>query len=329
MVRSAPAKRAMALVLCEPRGFCAGVERAIRSVEIALERFGRPIYVRHDIVHNSHVVERLRKKGAIFIEELEQVQDRTRPVIFSAHGVARKVVEQAQGFNLFTIDATCPLVTKVHREVQAYHRRGYHIILIGHRGHPEVEGSLGQLPDGTISLIETLEDARAFAPPAGNQPLAYVTQTTLSVDDTAAIVACLRTRYPKIKAPPTDDICYATTNRQQAVREVAEMVDGFMIVGTTSSSNSRRLVDVARRAGCAPALLVEDAKTLDFDAFTKIGRIGLSAGASAPEWICQSIIEAFRRRYDLTVEHHYSAREDMTFLLPKALRSAAGKALSA
>jgi len=315
-----PQKPALKVLLCSPRGFCAGVVRAIESVERALTLYGPPVYVRHEIVHNRYVVESLRAKGAIFVEELDEVPADTRaPVIFSAHGVPRSVPEEAAKRNLFALDATCPLVTKVHREAEIHHRRGREIVLIGHAGHPEVIGTMGQLPEGAVGLIETLADAEAFAPRDPNN-LAYVTQTTLSVHDTAEIVELLKRRFPAIVGPHKEDICYATTNRQEAVKRVAPIVDAMIVVGAPNSSNSQRLKEVAERAGCPHAALVQRAADIDWQAFGNIARLGITAGASAPEVLVEEIIDAFAARYDVSVESISAAEEGVFFPLPRPLR---------
>jgi len=316
---SSPEKPALKVLLCSPRGFCAGVVRAIESVERALALYGPPVYVRHEIVHNRYVVDDLRAKGAIFVEELAEVPDGGAPVIFSAHGVPRSVPEEAAGRSLFALDATCPLVTKVHREAEIHHRRGREIVLIGHAGHPEVIGTMGQLPPGSVSLIETLADVDRFEPRDAGR-LAYVTQTTLSVEDTAAIVERLKQRFPAIVGPHKEDICYATTNRQEAVKRVAPVVDAMIVVGSPKSSNSQRLREVAERAGCPRALLVQRAAELDWDALAGIERLGITAGASAPEILVEEIIDAFAARYAVSVETISAAEEGVFFPLPRALR---------
>jgi 4-hydroxy-3-methylbut-2-enyl diphosphate reductase len=313
------AKPALKVLLCSPRGFCAGVVRAIESVERALAVYGPPIYVRHEIVHNRYVVDALRAKGAVFVEDLAEIPDTDAPVIFSAHGVAQSVLAEAERRHLFALDATCPLVTKVHREAQIHYRRGREILLIGHSGHPEVIGTIGQLPADAITLIESAADAETFVPrDAGN--LAYVTQTTLSVQDTAEIVAVLKRRFPAIAGPSKDDICYATTNRQDAVKCVAPMVDAMIVVGSPNSSNSQRLTEVAKRAGCVRAALVQRAADIDWDAFAGIERLGITAGASAPEVLVEEIIDAFAAHYSVSVETVSATEEDMFFPLPRALR---------
>ena len=310
------------ILLCAPRGFCAGVERAIQVVEGALERFGAPVYVRHEIVHNRYVVESLKDKGAIFVEELDEIPDSTRPVVFSAHGVPQHVRASAAGQNLFFLDATCPLVSKVHKEAILHHRRGHEIVLVGHAGHPEVEGTVGQLPPGAITLVETAEDARTFQPSDPNN-LAWITQTTLSVDDTAEIVEVLKTRFPTIAGPHKDDICYATTNRQEAVKQVAPNVDRMVVVGAPNSSNSQRLREVAERAGCPKAVLIQRAAEIDWADFEGIERIGVTAGASAPEIIVEEVLDAFAAHFDITVELVRTAEENIVFSLPRSLREAA------
>jgi 4-hydroxy-3-methylbut-2-enyl diphosphate reductase len=312
-------KPALKVLLCSPRGFCAGVVRAIDSVERALAFYGPPVYVRHEIVHNRYVVESLRAKGAIFVEELDEVPDGKAPVIFSAHGVPRWVPEQAERRNLFALDATCPLVTKVHREAEIHHRRGRQIVLVGHAGHPEVIGTMGQLPAGVVTLIETMADARAFIPRDSGK-LAYVTQTTLSVQDTAAIVDYFKRRFPDIVGPHKEDICYATTNRQEAVQRVAPVVDAMIVVGAPNSSNSQRLREVAERAGCPHAALVQRAADIDWSAFGVIARLGITAGASAPEVLVEEIIDAFAQRYAVSVETVSAAEEGVFFPLPRPLR---------
>jgi 4-hydroxy-3-methylbut-2-enyl diphosphate reductase len=312
-------KPPLRVLLCSPRGFCAGVVRAIESVERALALYGPPVYVRHEIVHNRYVVDSLRAKGAIFVEELDEIPDTNAPVIFSAHGVARSVPAEAARRGLFALDATCPLVTKVHREAEIHYRRGRAIVLIGHSGHPEVIGTLGQLPPGAVTLVESAADAENFVPRDANS-LAYVTQTTLSVQDTAEIVAVLKRRFPAIAGPSKDDICYATTNRQEAVKRVAPKVDAMIVVGSPQSSNSQRLTEVARRAGCPYAALVQRAADIDWNAFAGVGTLGITAGASAPEVLVEEIIDAFAQRYNVSVETVSAVTEDMFFPLPRALR---------
>ncbi len=313
-------KPPLEIVLCSPRGFCAGVDRAIQIVELALERYGAPVYVRHEIVHNRFVVDTLREKGAVFVEELDEIPETSQPVIFSAHGVAKSVPAAAADRNLFHIDATCPLVTKVHREAEIHHKRGREVILVGHAGHPEVDGTLGQLPEGAIQLVQTVADAETVEP-RSPEALAYVTQTTLSVDDTAEIVEALKRRFPEIVGPHKEDICYATTNRQQAVREVAPDVDAMVVVGAPNSSNSQRLREVAERAGCPIAVLVQTAAELDLAMFEDCARIGISAGASAPEVLVEEVIAAFAERFDIKTRLVTTAEEPIVFGLPRELRA--------
>ncbi|PZQ10030.1 MAG: 4-hydroxy-3-methylbut-2-enyl diphosphate reductase [Ancylobacter novellus] len=315
-------KPPLKILLCAPRGFCAGVVRAIDVVEAALKRFGPPVYVRHEIVHNRYVVDALKAKGAVFVEELDEAPDGDAPVIFSAHGVAKSVPEAARARNLFAIDATCPLVTKVHREAEIHHKRGRLVLLIGHAGHPEVVGTMGQLPDGSVLLVETEEDVPGLAVPA-DRDLAYVTQTTLSVDDTAGVVAALKARFPAIHGPHKEDICYATTNRQEAVKRVAPDCDGLIVVGAQNSSNSQRLREVAERAGCPVARLVARAADIDWAEFSGISTLGVTAGASAPEVLVEEIIDAFAERYEVSVETVSTADESVFFPLPRELRPAA------
>jgi len=312
-------KPPLRVFLCSPRGFCAGVVRAIDTVEQALARYGAPVYVRHEIVHNRYVVESLKQKGAIFVEGLSEIPDTAAPVIFSAHGVPKSIPAEAQRRNLFAIDATCPLVTKVHREAEIHYKRGRHIVLIGHAGHPEVVGTIGQLPPAAITLVESVDEVATFTPPDPDN-LAYVTQTTLSVDDTAGIVAALKARFPNIHGPHKEDICYATTNRQEVVKKVAPMVDAMLVVGSPNSSNTQRLEEVAERAGCARAALVQRASEIDWSVFGSIASLGVTAGASAPEVLVEEMIGAFAQRYAVTVETVTTADEDMFFPLPRVLR---------
>ena len=312
-------KPQLKLLLAAPRGFCAGVERAIRIVELALEKYGAPVYVRHEIVHNRFVVERLEKLGAIFIDELDEAPDEAR-VIFSAHGVPKSVPAEAQRRHLNYFDATCPLVSKVHVEAERHYRAGHEIVLIGHAGHPEVEGTMGQLPEGTITLVETVEDVESFEPKDPNR-LAYITQTTLSVDDTADMVAVLRRRFPDVAGPHKEDICYATTNRQEAMKAIAPHADVGFVVGAPNSSNSMRLVEVAKRAGAKEATLIQRASDIDWSLVENAKVIGLSAGASAPELLVEQVIEAFRERYTLDVAETTVTREDVIFNVPRALAS--------
>ncbi|MEQ1719041.1 MAG: 4-hydroxy-3-methylbut-2-enyl diphosphate reductase [Hyphomicrobium sp.] len=320
---NAPHKAPLSILLAAPRGFCAGVDRAIQIVEQALQKFGAPVYVRHEIVHNRFVVESLKAKGAIFVKELAEIPETRQPVIFSAHGVAKSVPEAAGKRHMFVLDATCPLVSKVHMEATRHHETGREIVLVGHRGHPEVIGTMGQLPDGAVTLIETAGDARAFEPRNAGQ-LAYVTQTTLSIDDTAEIVRILKQRFPAIAGPVKEDICYATTNRQNAVKAIAGKVDCLLVVGSPQSSNSLRLVEVAERSGCRNAFLIERASQIDWEQLGTIRRIGITAGASAPEVIVDEVIDAFAERYDVTVDIVISAEERVVFNVPRELRAEAG-----
>jgi 4-hydroxy-3-methylbut-2-enyl diphosphate reductase len=312
-------KPPLTLFLAAPRGFCAGVDRAIMIVELALQKFGAPVYVRHEIVHNRTVVEDLKAKGAIFVEELDEIPDTDAPVVFSAHGVPKSVPENATRRNMFHVDATCPLVSKVHVQVEQQHRRGLHILMIGHAGHPEVVGTMGQLPEGAMTLIESVADAEAFTP-EGADALSYVSQTTLSVDDTREIVATLERRFPDIRGPRKNDICYATSNRQDAVKVIAPKADAVVVVGAPNSSNSVRLVEVAQKAGCENAMLVQTAGDLPWEKLSGIRSVGLTAGASAPEHLVQEVIDAFRTSYDVTVEMVVTATEDIVFKLPRALQ---------
>lgn len=318
-----PEKRPpLKVVLAAPRGFCAGVDRAIKIVELALAKFGAPVYVRHEIVHNRFVVETLRAKGAIFVEELNEIPETDQPVIFSAHGVPKSVPVAAKARRLFAIDATCPLVFKVHMEAARHHAAGLEVVLIGHAGHPEVEGTMGQLPAGAVTLIETVDQARAFAPRDANK-LAYATQTTLSVDDTAEIVALLRERFPAVVGPQKQDICYATTNRQAAVKEIAPGADLLIVVGAPNSSNSLRLVEVAERAGCPKAVLVQRAKDLPWSDLEGAKVVGITAGASAPETLVDEVIDALKQRFEVSVETVTTADERVAFNVPRELREPA------
>jgi 4-hydroxy-3-methylbut-2-en-1-yl diphosphate reductase len=312
-------KPELQVLLCSPRGFCAGVVRAIESVERALAIYGAPVYVRHEIVHNRFVVDSLRKKGAIFVEELSEVPDTKAPVIFSAHGVPKSVPEEAGRRNMFALDATCPLVTKVHREADIHHRKGREIVLIGHAGHPEVVGTMGQLPPGAVTLLQTIEDVDNFKP-RDAEKLAFVTQTTLSVADTAAMVERLKGRFPNIVGPHKEDICYATTNRQEVVTRVAPTVDAVIVVGSPNSSNSQRLKEVALRAGCPYAVLIQGPAEIDWEKLGNIKQLGITAGASAPEVLVEEIMAAFAERYTLNVETVSAAEENMFFPLPRPLR---------
>lgn len=311
-------KKSLKIVLAAPRGFCAGVDRAIQIVELALEKYGAPVYVRHEIVHNKFVVDSLREQGAVFVEELHEVPDDGQPVIFSAHGVPKSVPEEAQSREMFFIDATCPLVSKVHREAERHFKSGDRIVLIGHAGHPEVIGTMGQLPDGAVVLVETVEDV-AKLEIEDSSSLAYCTQTTLSVDDTAEIVKALQKKFPEIKGPRKEDICYATTNRQAAMKAIAPLSDAVMVIGAPNSSNSNRLVEVAALNGCEKAKLVQGVQDIDWTWLEGIKSLGLSAGASAPEILVDEVIAAARERFDVTVEEVAITREDVHFKVPKIL----------
>ena len=305
------------ILLVSPRGFCAGVDRAIEIVKKALIKFGSPVYVRHEIVHNAQVVESLKKLGAIFVEELSEIKDSSRPVIFSAHGVPKSVPNEALNRKMFYIDATCPLVTKVHKEAERHNKNGYKIILIGHKDHPEVIGTMGQISKKNIILIETTEDAKKVQIEG---PVAYVTQTTLSVDDTKNIIQILEKKFPGIKAPVKEDICYATTNRQNAVKEIANACDMFFVIGSDNSSNSQRLVEVAKKAGCENAKLVDFKKELPIKEIISCKKIGLTSGASAPEKLVQSFISEIKKHAKVLIEEHISSEENVTFKLPSSLQ---------
>jgi len=317
-------KPELKILLCSPRGFCAGVDRAIQIVELALQRYGAPVYVRHEIVHNKYVVEALKAKGAIFVEELEEIPETGVPVIFSAHGVPKTVPVDATSRNLIQLDATCPLVSKVHKEALLHAKRGRDIVLIGHAGHPEVIGTMGQLPAGAITLIETVEDVGTLEPRDPDN-LAYITQTTLSIDDTAEIVDALHRRFPTIAGPHKEDICYATTNRQAAVKEVAPRVEAMIVVGAPNSSNSQRLREVAERAGCPRAMLVQRAAEIDWSLLEGVREIGISAGASAPEVLVEEVIDELAKRYRVTVEIIHTAEETVIFNVPRELRGVAAE----
>jgi 4-hydroxy-3-methylbut-2-enyl diphosphate reductase len=314
-------KPALTLHLAAPRGFCAGVDRAIKIVEMALEKWGAPVYVRHEIVHNRYVVDGLRARGAIFIEDLAEAPD-DRPVIFSAHGVPKAVPEEARRRNMIHVDATCPLVTKVHIEAGRHAEDGRQMVMIGHAGHPETIGTMGQLPDGAVLLVETPADV-AHLKPLNPARLAYITQTTLSVDDTAEVVAALRARFPAIVGPHKEDICYATTNRQQAVKAMAPNIEALLVIGAPNSSNSRRRVEVGARAGCPYSQLVQRAADIDWRAIDGVRAVGLTAGASAPEVLVDEVVDAFRDRYDVTVEIVETAVEHVEFKVPRSLREPA------
>jgi len=307
------------IFLASPRGFCAGVDRAIEIVEKSLKKFGSPIYVRHEIVHNKSVVENLKKKGAIFVEELSDIKDSSRPVIFSAHGVPKNIPEEAKKKRIFFIDATCPLVTKVHKEAERHHKNGCQIILVGHKDHPEVIGTMGQLPVGSIKLVETEKDAQNININEFNKPLAYVTQTTLSVDDTKNIIEILRKKFPNIKAPIKEDICYATTNRQNTVKKIAPNCEMFFVIGSENSSNSKRLVETAKKFGCTKSELFDFNKALPVNQIMKVKTIGLTSGASAPEKLIKNFISALKKHFEVDIEEVVTTKEKVTFKLPKTL----------
>tara|TARA_B100001123_G_C15200597_1_gene983192 strand:- start:103 stop:1041 length:939 start_codon:yes stop_codon:yes gene_type:complete len=304
------------ILLASPRGFCAGVDRAIEVVKKTLEKFGPPVYVRHEIVHNAHVVEKLKQQGAIFVEELDEIKDHSRPVIFSAHGVPKSVPREAKNKNMFYIDATCPLVTKVHREAERHNKNGHKIILIGHKDHPEVIGTMGQVPKENIILIETIKDANNLKL---DGPIAYVTQTTLSVDDTKDIIKVLEKKFPEIKSPIKEDICYATTNRQNAVKKIASQCDMFLVIGSDNSSNSKRLVEVAEKAGCKKAQLIDFKKELPLKEIVECKTIGLTSGASAPEKLVQDFIFEIKKHTKVIIEEQITSKEGVIFKLPSSL----------
>jgi 4-hydroxy-3-methylbut-2-enyl diphosphate reductase len=314
-------KPPLRVVLCSPRGFCAGVVRAVDIVERALQIYGAPVYVRHEIVHNKFVVDSLKAKGVIFIKDLSEAPSGSQPVIFSAHGVAKAIPEEAERRNLITVDATCPLVSKVHREAQVHFKRGRRIVLIGHAGHPEVIGTMGQLPPDAVTLVSSADEVERLAPDDG-RPIAYVTQTTLSVDDTHEIVAALKSRFPAIHVPPNQDICYATTNRQEAVKSAAREVEAAIVVGAANSSNSQRLREVAEREGCI-AQLVADERGVDWAALENVRSVAVTAGASAPEALVERVLGALYARYDVALETLTTASETMAFPLPRELREPA------
>jgi 4-hydroxy-3-methylbut-2-enyl diphosphate reductase len=312
-------KKNLKIYLASPRGFCAGVKRAIDIVEKSLTKYGKPVYVRHEIVHNKQVVENLKKKGAVFIEELSDIKDNTRPVIFSAHGVPKSVPEEAEQKQLSFVDATCPLVSKVHRESEQLFKKGYDIILIGHNNHPEVIGTMGQLPKGSIKLVETVNDASLLNNKNFSKPVAYITQTTLSVDDTAEIISKLKEKFPNIKQPIKEDICYATTNRQLAVKKIAPKCDMFFVIGSRNSSNSVRLVEVAKKAGCKNSMLMYFEKEIPMKELKNSNIIGISSGASAPEQLVQNLLNEVKKDREITIEEVIVAEEKVVFKLPKEL----------
>ena len=305
------------ILLSAPRGFCAGVERAIEIVEKSIQKYGAPVYVRHEIVHNKFVVDDLKSKGAIFVEELEEIEDKSRPVIFSAHGVPKKIPEDAKGYNMTYVDATCPLVSKVHREAENLHKAGYHLILIGHQNHPEVIGTMGQLPKGSIDLIQNEDDAKKYN--TKNKKISYVTQTTLSVDDTKDIIKILKDKFPNIKEPAKEDICYATTNRQMAVKNIAKECDLFFIIGSRNSSNSVRLVEVAKKSGCSNSQLIHSQSEIPFDLIENSNTIGISSGASAPEILVDNFINELKNRFTVSIDEVEIIKENVVFKVPKKL----------
>ena len=311
-------KNELKIYLASPRGFCAGVDRAIEIVKKSIDKFGSPVYVRHEIVHNKHVVESLKKIGAIFVEEISEIKDKSRPVIFSAHGVPKKVPKEAEELNMKYVDATCPLVSKVHREAENMHKNGYHIILIGHKGHPEVIGTMGQIPVNGITLVETVEDVEKIVFKK-DEKLAFITQTTLSVDDTKEIIECLKKRFPQINEPKKEDICYATTNRQAAVKKIAKLCDMFFVIGSRNSSNSKRLVEVASKAGCNQSELIHSESDIPLDKIGKCKTIGISSGASAPEIIVQNFISKIKEKYEVQIEEVEIVKENVFFKIPGML----------
>ena len=311
-------KNELKIYLASPRGFCAGVDRAIEIVKKSIDKFGSPVYVRHEIVHNKHVVESLKKIGAIFVEEISEIKDKSRPVIFSAHGVPKKVPKEAEELNMKYVDATCPLVSKVHREAENMHKSGYHIILIGHKGHPEVIGTMGQIPEHGITLVETVEDVKKIIFKK-EEKLAFITQTTLSVDDTKEIIECLKKKFPKINEPKKEDICYATTNRQAAVKKIAKLCDMFFVIGSRNSSNSKRLVEVASKAGCNESELIHSESEIPLDKIGKCKTIGISSGASAPEIIVQDFINKIKEKYEVQIEEVEIVKENVFFKIPGML----------
>ena len=306
------------ILLSAPRGFCAGVERAIEIVEKSIQKYGAPVYVRHEIVHNKYVVDDLKNKGAIFVEELEEIEDKTRPVIFSAHGVPKKIPEDAKNYNMTYVDATCPLVSKVHREAENLNKAGYHLILIGHQNHPEVIGTMGQLPKGSIDLIQNEDEAKKYKP-RNNKKISYVTQTTLSVDDTKDIIQILKDRFPNIKEPLKEDICYATTNRQMAVKNIAKKCDLFFVIGSRNSSNSVRLVEVAKKSGCNNSILIHSQSEIPFDSIKDSNTIGISSGASAPEILVDNFIKELKKRFTVSIDEVEIIKENVVFKAPKKL----------
>ena len=311
-------KNELKIYLASPRGFCAGVDRAIEIVKKSIDKFGSPVYVRHEIVHNKHVVESLKKIGAIFVEEISEIKDKSRPVIFSAHGVPKKVPREAEELNMKYVDATCPLVSKVHREAENMHKNGYHIILIGHKGHPEVIGTMGQIPVDGITLVETIKDVEKIVFKK-DEKLAFITQTTLSVDDTKEIIECLKKKFPKINEPKKEDICYATTNRQAAVKKIAKLCDMFFVIGSRNSSNSVRLVEVAKKSGCSNSLLIHSQSEIPFDLIKNSNIIGISSGASAPEILVNNFIDELKNKFTVSIDEVEIIKENVVFKAPKKL----------
>ena len=311
-------EKELKILLAAPRGFCAGVDRAIEIVKKSIDKYGAPVYVRHEIVHNKYVVESLKKIGAIFVEELSEVEDKSRPVIFSAHGVPKVVPAEAEDLKMDYIDATCPLVSKVHREAENLNKNGFHVLLIGHKNHPEVVGTMGQIPNGSIDLIENIDDVKKFKI-ENNKKLAFVTQTTLSVDDTEDIIKALKEKFKEIKEPKKEDICYATTNRQAAVKKIAKYCDMFFVIGSRNSSNSVRLVEVANNSGCSEAILIHSESSIPIDKITKCKTIGISSGASAPEVLVENFIEKLKENFRVNIEEVETVKEDITFKIPGRL----------
>ena len=306
------------ILLSAPRGFCAGVERAIEIVEKSLQKYGAPVYVRHEIVHNKYVVDDLKNKGAVFVEELEEIEDRSRPVIFSAHGVPKKIPDDAKNYKMTYVDATCPLVSKVHREAENLNKAGYHIILIGHQNHPEVVGTMGQLPTGAIDLIQNEDEAKKYENKEGRK-IAFVTQTTLSIDDTQEMIEILKKRFPDIREPLKEDICYATTNRQMAVKNIAKECDMFFVIGSRNSSNSVRLVEVAKKSGCINSILIHSESKIPYDQIQNSNTIGISSGASAPEILVENFINDLKKQFTISIDEVEIIKENVVFKIPKKL----------
>ena len=310
--------KVLKILLSAPRGFCAGVERAIEIVEKSIQKYGAPVYVRHEIVHNKFVVDNLKKKGAVFVEELEEIEDKSRPVIFSAHGVPKKIPVDAKKYNMTYVDATCPLVSKVHREAENLNKAGYHIILIGHQNHPEVVGTMGQLPNGTIELIQNEDEAKKYEYKKSKK-IAFVTQTTLSIDDTQEMIKILKKKFPEIREPLKENICYATTNRQMAVKNIAKKCDMFFVIGSRNSSNSVRLVEVAKKSGCVNSILIHSESKIPYDKIQNSNTIGISSGASAPEILVESFINDLKNRFTISIDEVEIIKENVVFKIPKKL----------